>query len=113
MKQTFEELYRARRLADAYEAIARANHYMTGLTEAITDADRLGACGILVERQNACAAVARAKRHLIEVVKTVTDDELIDARGILVERQNAVDPKSKEFAILKLALDLVEAEAPE
>lgn len=39
-------------LADAYELIAQANHYMVGLVEGVTDDERDEAEQVLVERQN-------------------------------------------------------------
>ena len=39
-------------IADAYEAVARANHIMVGLVVYITDAERSEAADILVDRIN-------------------------------------------------------------
>ena len=43
---------RAEQLADAYEAVARANHYMVGIIETVTDDERDEAEQILIRRQN-------------------------------------------------------------
>lgn len=44
---------RPEQLANAYEALARANHYMLGIVEPVTDDERNAAEQILIARQNA------------------------------------------------------------
>lgn len=44
---------RGEQLADAYEAVATADHYMVGIVETVSDAELDEAFGILVDRQNA------------------------------------------------------------
>ena len=48
-------------LADAYEAVARVNHYMVGVVETITDDELDGAYSHLITRQN--AAHPTSKRY--------------------------------------------------
>ena len=47
---------RAEQLADAYEAIARINHYMVGITARVTTEERDEAQAILVGRINAISS---------------------------------------------------------
>jgi hypothetical protein len=46
---------RAEQLADAYEAVAHANHYMVGLIYTVTETERDDAEQILITRQNTIA----------------------------------------------------------
>lgn len=55
---------RAEQLADAYEAVARTDHYMVGIVESVTDAERDTAEQILITRQNAGKQSGAAYRRL-------------------------------------------------
>lgn len=55
---------RATQLADAYEHIARTNHYMVGITETVTPEELDSAEQILITRQNAGKQSGRAYRRL-------------------------------------------------
>lgn len=46
---------RSEQLADAYEEVAHADHYMVGIVESVTDDERDAAEQILITRQNSCA----------------------------------------------------------
>lgn len=80
---------REQQLADAYEAVAKANHYMIGIVEQFSDDELEAAKQILIERQNALVGHhwplgSPGYRHF--------------------HRQGGA------FARLNLALDLIEAE---
>jgi hypothetical protein len=55
---------RAEQLADAYEAIARTNHYMVGIVETVTETERDDAEQILITRQNAGKQSGAAYKRL-------------------------------------------------
>lgn len=55
---------RAERLANAYERIARSDHYMVGLVETVTEDERDAAEQILITPQNTRREVGSLEQHV-------------------------------------------------
>lgn len=66
---------RAEQLADAYEAVASADHYMVGIVETVTD-DELGdAQQILITRQNALTDESGEAFKVLELALDLIEQE--------------------------------------
>ena len=59
---------------------------------------------------DAYLAIARANHHMVGLVRTATEDERDAAEQILITQQNSVAPDTSIWAMLELALDILESD---
>jgi hypothetical protein len=65
--------YTPLQIALAFEAIAKANHYMVGFIGKVSDHDLSAACGVLTMRQSLCTPDSKRWRLLelaLELIET-------------------------------------------
>lgn len=67
---------RSEQIADAYEAIARANHYMVGLIEAVTFDETETARQILIRRQNALSNNKTRRYRVLNLALDLVEQEV-------------------------------------
>lgn len=67
---------RGEQIADAYEAIARANHYMVGLVETVTFDETETARQILIRRQNALPNNKARRYRVLNLALDLVEQEL-------------------------------------
>jgi hypothetical protein len=73
---------RYEQLADAYEAVARANHYMVGIVEPCTADERDEAEQVLITRQNALPQHrGRAHKRLDLALDLIAHDRDVQRRA--------------------------------
>lgn len=65
---------RSEQLADAYEAVAKVDHYMVGIVESFTDAELDAAEQILITRQNAGKQSGARYRRLDLALNLIESD---------------------------------------
>ena len=69
MAERFEQL------ADAYEAVAKADHYMVGIVEKVTDDELLDAEQLTITRQNALPPRMRTRHRRLDLALDLIEAE--------------------------------------